>query len=302
MQLSFRKLFTDARGTDYSVIKNAGADCLCLQGTKENAGRIRTAFKSAACFAPRVPLSFPAPLSFTEADDRVSALFSNIDAGPLTVFLRVTAREWQYAAGLRTGRALHDMQSPDLSPKELQRAQKRQRGFMERIAFYVRSCPHFKGDAAAMNALSLRYDHFTLFRAVQRYGMLKPGRIFITADGTPVLLPSTSFGPGCLSEDFALLELDGAGLYPLFCAGVIDGWFSGRVPGAFWMHFALQSALYSLWRLGRRAAADPKAAARWQLEYDRVCADFAGFKHPVPKWYQEEETKAIRALVHRRGL
>ena len=302
MELSFRSLFKDASGIEYCVLRNDGADCLCLQGGSELKGRIRSAYRSAALFFENSPDNFLKPLSLNESEGRVNALFSNVEAGRLERFLKVVSPEWQYTAGRRTGRALRLIQGEPLSEEHLKKAQDRQAAFMEKLADYVGNKPHFIDDAFAMEALSQRYDNFTLFKPVWRYGMLRHDKIYITSSGDIVLLPSSSGGPGDICEDFALLECESAGVYPLYCAGVVDGYFSGKIPSKFWLHFAMYSALYSLWRCARKARRDESLQKTMQQEYDRIRLDFANFKKPVPNWYSSAEVKAARETAVQKAL
>ena len=173
---------------------------------------------------------------------------------------------------------------------------------MEKLASYLGSMPHFRRDQVSLDALSERYDHFKCWKKVRRYGQLRDDRILVRADSTVALLPSASCAPGDACEDFALLECQCAGLYPLCCAGIIDGYFQGAIPPAFWVSFALQSAFYSLWRLGRMAQSSRRAFVIMHSEHERVCADFEDFKKPVPSWYRAESVKKARQAANAKGL
>lgn len=101
MQLSYRKLFTDANSVEYSVIKTTGTRCLCLQGDRKVLPRIKKAYKSAQIFYDAAPDNIFEPISINEniEGNLVNALFTYKDAGFLKDFLSVVPPEWQYAAG-----------------------------------------------------------------------------------------------------------------------------------------------------------------------------------------------------------
>lgn len=101
MQLSYRKLFTDANSVEYSVIKTTGTRCLCLQGDRKVLPRIKKAYKSAQIFYEAAPDNIFEPISINEniEGNLVNALFTYKDAGFLKDFLSVVPLEWQYATG-----------------------------------------------------------------------------------------------------------------------------------------------------------------------------------------------------------
>ena len=297
MKLTYRNLFTDKNKIDYSVVKNGGNQYLCLQGKDSVQARIKKAFLCAQCFHPYLKEHFPEPISFNRSDENnlCTALFSYTESGFLTDFLAVVPKEWQYATGRKLGRILKDMHSVPLTKAQSEKAVNRHEGFMENLAEYISVLPHFKNDKYALEALSQRFDNFTLFRAVMRYGSLNHGKVLITRDSSLIILPSYTFGPGDACEDFAMLEFETAGLYPLFCAGVVDGYFSGVIPSVFWTRFALYSAMYSLWKSGKIAAKSKSMFIKMQQNVDRIRDDFSDFLKPIPKWYSNSELKLIKA-------
>lgn len=296
MQLSYRKLFLDSNNVEYSVIKTMSTRCLCLQGDRTALARIKKAYKSAQFFYKAAPENIFEPISLNEnaSGNLVNALFTYQDAGFLKDFLGVVPPEWQYATGKKIGRILKDLHSVPLTKEQVLKAGKRHDSYMEKLASYVSELPHLKNDRVAMEAISTRYDYFSLLRPVMRYGSLKYQKIMTTHDGTILLLPSYSFGPGCMCEDFASLEFENAGLYPVLCAGVIDGYFSSKVPVKFWMHFALYSALYSLWKCALKAKESKEMHLKMQLNSDRIREDFDNFKKPIPTWYSNSELLIIK--------
>ena len=114
------------------------------------------------------------------------------------------------------------MHSVPLSKAQSEKAVNRHESFMENLAEYISALPHFKNDKYALEAISQRFDNFSVFRTVMRYGSLNHGKVLITRDSSLILLPSYTYGPGDACEDFAMLEFETAGLYPLFCAGAGD--------------------------------------------------------------------------------
>ncbi len=301
MFLSYKKLFVDIHGVEYAIVKSAGTECLCLQAPLSAENRLKKSFLGMQYFYALDKEHIFEPLSICEDDKQhvINALYAYTESGFLQDFLKVVPKAWQYATGKRLGRILRTMHEGRLSGTEEQRAKDRHNAFMERLAEYVGRLPHFKNDRYALDALSSRYDHFSLFKAGMRYGALRHQKIMTSKDGTLFFLPSASYGPGDVCEDFALLELDSAGLYPLLCVGVIDGYFKGQVPTDFWLHFALYSALYSLWKCAKNALLD-KDLNYWQSQCDRVRYDFNDFRTPIPCWFSSESVESVRKEA--RGL
>ncbi|MGN1281228.1 MAG: hypothetical protein ACI4UM_04935 [Succinivibrio sp.] len=302
MQLSYRHLFTDENRVEFSVLKTENTNCLCIQGDKKLERRIRKAYSSAQFFFPKIKENFFEPVSVNVQSERVSALFSYRQSGFLSDFLKVVPEHWQYATGKKLGRVLKEMHSTPLTQKQLEQANNRHSSYMSRIASYVADLPHFKNDRYAMEAISTRYDYFSVFRPVMRYGSLKHQKILITDDSTLLILPSYSYGPGCMCEDFASLECETAGIYPVFCAGVIDGYFSSAIPAKFWMHFALYSALYSLWKCALKARGSKEKHILMQQNCDRIREDFSNFAKPVPSWYSNGDLEKIKNRALKQAL
>ncbi len=296
MHLTYRNLFTDPNAIEFSVVKSGNTHCLCLQGNASASLRIKKAFAGARFFFPLAQDNFYEPISFNDgASDAVpTALFKYTEAGFLADFLRSVPKEWQYAAGRKLGRVLKQLHSSLLSDKQRLKATARHDSFMEKVAEYITDLPHFKNDKYALEALSMRYDNFKIYRPVMRYGSFKHSHVMITHDTDIMLLPSYAYGEGDACEDFALLEFESAGLYPLLCAGVVDGYFSGVVPPAFWTHFALYSALYSVWKCGQRASKNKAEAVKMQITSDRMREDFSNFTKPIPLWYTSNELQSVR--------
>ncbi len=301
MKLTYRNLFTDKNKIDYSVVKNGSSQFLCLQGKKTAESRIKKAYMCASFFYPELKEHFPEPISFNSDDENnlCTALFSYSESGFLTDFLSVVPREWQYATGRKLGRILKEMHSVSLTKSQNDKAVSRHERFMENLAEYISALPHFKNDKYALEALSQRFDNFGVFRTVMRYGSLNHGKVLITRDSSLIMLPSYTFGPGDACEDFAMLEFETAGLYPLFCAGVVDGYFSGVIPSVFWTRFALYCAMYSLWKSGKIASKSKAMFIKMQQNVDRIRDDFSDFQKPIPKWYSVAELKTIKAKARK---
>ncbi|MGN0909075.1 MAG: phosphotransferase [Succinivibrio sp.] len=303
MRLNYRQIATTASGLEYLELKSAAGSLLCVQAPVAQAGRVRRAFESAQAMASSDRDSAFVPVSCGTSGGMASAVFEGECGGTLRLFLSHATPALQYAVGRRLGRSLRALHSLGLSKEQERRADAWQGRFMERIAQYVASLPHFKGDQAAMEAISSRYDNFGCFRRVLRYGQLRDDRVLVRRDSSVALLPSPSFGPGDACEDFAMMEFSFAGLYPCCCAGVIDGYFQGAEPPArFWVNFALHSAVCSLWRCGREALRGRRSQLLMQAECLRISSDFSLFKKPYPLWYSSPEVRRARDAALSKAL
>lgn len=304
MQLSYRSLFTDANNIEYSVVKTHGANCLCLQGDLKSLKRLKKSYLSSVYFYECAPENTFEALSVNQdvKNSISTALFAYRDCGFLSDYLKVVSKEQQYAAGKKLGRALSMIHSRPLLTKHQKKAALRHGTYLEHLALYMTDYPHFENDNFAIDAISMRYDKLKIYRSVMRYGSLKHDKVLMTRNDEVMLLPSYSYGPGDMCEDFASLEVESAGLYPVFCAGVIDGYFKSVVPSAFWMHFAMYSALYALWKCGQKAFKDPDKFSAMQTNFNRILKDFDRFTRPIPKWYTSDELREIRSNSLKLGL
>ncbi|MCR5084558.1 MAG: hypothetical protein K6A65_03540 [Succinivibrionaceae bacterium] len=303
MDIAYKLLKTDEHGLEYRRIRAMDRMCLVIQGDRRAQRRISQGFKSARLFYPDARDHVLEPISCEERDGVVSAAYGSGDIILMEEFLRGADALWQYVMGKRAGRALLQAHTHAVDERLTKRAALRQKRSIDRIAEYLSSLPHVEHDEAAVSAISRRQDHLRLYKAVMRYGAFRIDNLAVSAEDRVVkLLPSPAYGMGDLSEDFVLLECEDAGRYPLFCAGVIDAYFSQNVPPQFWLQYAMQCALYSVWRCGRRIRKCPAARGAMQAQSDRICADFRSFSRPVPAWYGGDGLLEVRDQALRRGL
>lgn len=302
MLFSYRKFLTLPSGIEFLVMHTGRNDFLCIQGTMKLKDRIKRAYVCAGRLKQSDPENALIPLSFGEKRGQINAVFEGDCGGLLQQFLKMVPASVQYAQGKKVGRILKAFHTQPLNAQQLKRADMRQEHFLERLATYISSMPRFVHEQIAIDAISRRFGSYGCFRPAMRYGQLRADRICVRDDFSTVLLPSCVFGPGDVCEDFALLETMSAGSFPCYCAGVLDGYFVGEIPTTFWVSFALQSALYSLWRCGKTAMISKKAFELMQAESQRIADDFNGFKDPVPKWYLSKALNRVKAEALKAGL
>ena len=302
MRITFRTLFKTPSGLEYLYLSKGPNDMLCVQGSQALEGRIRRVYSCGLRLYEAAQDVSLQPVSCVSTKYGFNAVFEGSLGGPLREFLKHAPAVVQYAQGKRIGRILKAFHSLPLSKLQEEKAHKRQSSFLERLAQYISSMPHFKGDSQAIDVISKRFGNYDCYRMCMRYGQLRHDRIFVRPDFGAVLLPSSTSAPGDICEDFALMECMSAGMYPLCCAGIIDGYFQGNVPKDFFAGMALHSALYSLWKCGKLASVSSKAYQLMQGEFDRIVADFRGFKEYVPLWYSAYETKKVKDDAIRNGF
>lgn len=302
MLFNFQKFLTLPSGLEFLVMHTGSNDFLCIQGTTALKDRVKRAYVCGQRLKQADPENALTPLSYGEEPRQVNAVFEGSCGGLLQRFLKMVPPPMQYAQGKRVGRVLKAFHDQTLNAHQLKRADLRQEKFLERLASYISSMPRFVHEQDAIDAISRRFGSYGCFRPTMRYGQLRADRICVRQDFSAVLLPSCVCGPGDICEDFALLETMNAGSFPCYCAGVLDGYFVGEIPAAFWISFALQSALYSLWRCGKTAAISKRAFTLMQAESQRIADDFNGFKDPIPKWYLSKALNKVKAEALKAGL
>ena len=302
MHIRYRTLFTSKSGLEYLSLNSDGIDFLSVQGSASSSDRMRRIYASGQRLFNADPDYALKPVSCVCNEHSTNAVFQGELGGALREFLTHAPSVLQYAEGKRIGRILKAYHDQPISDKQKTRAKERQEHFLERLAQYIGELPHFAGDSKAIEAISKRFGSYDCYRACMRYGQLRHDRIYVRSDLTPVLLPSSTCAPGDICEDFALMECHSAGVYPLYCAGVIDGYFQGEVSPEFFVSFALQCALYSLWHCGKEAKLSDESFGRMQKTYAQILMDFDNFNDCVPRWYQTRELQAVREQARKQGM
>ena len=126
MRLNYRKIFNLRAGLEYSELSFPDGQFICLQGISAYRGRISAACRCAQRLSPNLPEAMPRFLSCEEKGPIVSALFSQVETGTLSSFLKMMPREFHYVAGRRAGWTLSQLQQ-DLGDGEKLKAQRRQK-------------------------------------------------------------------------------------------------------------------------------------------------------------------------------
>ena len=179
MFLSYKKLCVDVHHVEYAIVKSAKTECLCLQAPLTEGGRLKKGFRGMQFFYSLDKEHIFEPLSICEDDDKqiINALYSYTGSELLQDFLKVVPIAWHYASGKRLGRILRTLHDGSLSQSDEQKAQDRHNAFMERLAEYIGKLAHFKNDRYALEAISTRYDHFSLYKSCMRYGAFRHQKI-----------------------------------------------------------------------------------------------------------------------------
>ena len=302
MHLTYKTLSVDEHGIELSLLKNEGAEFFVFQGGQHNRRRLRRSFRSAMTFFGVAPDYFLKPVSFNDGEQLVTALYSHVSAGELQSFLSGSRDFMQYAIGKRAGRALLALHGVHLDQELRQRAQARQERCREKFTTYLTRMERIPDDGATVDAIGARFDSFSMYKPVMRYGGFKVSNLLLTSDLGVVFKPSATFGPGDVCEDLALAACENSGAYPCFVAGVIDGYFAHKVNPGFFMSFAMYCAINSLYRCSSRAARDAAEHERMLAQSRQIQADFQNFKTPVPSWYGHKRVKNARQLCQRKSL
>lgn len=302
MRLTYKTLSVDEHGIELSFLKNQGTEFYVFQATPYNRKRLKRCYQSAQCFFSTAPDYFLKPVSYKEDADIVTALYGYVSAGDMQTFLEHSKDHMQYAVGKRTGRALLALHDVYLTEEQKQKAIEHQKKCKEKFSIYLNSLERMPNDGKTIEAIGARFDSFTIFKPVMRYGGLKVSNIMLTADLEVVFKPCASFGPGDLCEDLALIACENAAQYPCFVAGVIDGYFALKIPTNFYIGFALHCAINSLYRCAKRSEMDSNEKSRMINQSMQIQDDFMNFKTPIPVWYGTRRVKNARALCERKNL
>lgn len=224
------------------------------------------------------------PLEIGRCDEGTYTIQSWIDGDDAETLIPIYSEQKQYAFGLDAGRILkkiHTIAAPEATPAWEPRFQAK---IDRKIAMY-KSCPlKYESGEAFLEYLAINRHLLRGRPQTYQHGDYHIGNMMLDRKGTLVIIDFDKDDFGDPWEEFNRIVWS-AQAAPAFASGVVDGYFDGEVPIAFWKLLALYICSNTLGSL-------PWAIPFGEGEIKIMCAQAAqvlewydNMKNVVPKWY-----------------
>ena len=228
------------------------------------------------------------PLHLTETQTEVHTLHSWIDGEDAERIIPALPDKAQYSYGLQAGqylRKIHSVPAPECIPAWEGRFNAK---IDRKIQMYT-DCPlKYAGGQAFIDYLN-GHRHLLKNRPLTfQHGDYHIGNMMIDADGKLVIIDFNRFDFGDPWEEFNRIVWCGQKA-PAFAAGMVDGYFNGRVPPEFWELLALYISSNALSSLPWAIPYGEKEIAVMQKQGQDILAWYSAFRAVIPSWYRKYE-------------
>lgn len=231
-----------------------------------------------------IPMSVP--LEFGACEEGAYTILSWVegkDAEEVIPFLPVDA---QYAYGLDAGRIakkMHTLPAPTYAEDWETRFNKK---IDRKIAMYE-ACPlKYEGGEAFLR--HIEQNRHLLANRPQSYqhGDFHTGNMMVDKNGVLTIIDFEKDDHGDPWEEFNRIVWS-AQAAPRFAKGMMDGYFDGEVPMAFWNLLALYICSNSLGSLPWAIPFGEREIQVMRRQAAQVLEWYDGMKNSVPSWYRE---------------
>lgn len=227
------------------------------------------------------------PVEFGTCEEGVYSIQSWVEGLDAEEYIPTLPKETQYAFGLDSGRILAKLHTLP-APSDVTDWETRFNAKIDRKIKNYEACPlkYEKGEAFLRY---IRQNRHLLAGRPQSYqhGDYHIGNMMISCESLTVIdFDRDDFGDPW--EEFNRIVWC-AQAAPAFASGMVDGYFGGEVPIAFWRLLALYISSNTL---GSLPWAIPFGAEEIQVMRDQAAAILQWYDNmndPVPTWYTQEE-------------
>lgn len=227
------------------------------------------------------------PVEFGVCEEGVYSLQTWIDGADAEEVIPSFPAEKQYAYGLEAGRILqkiHSIPAPADQPGWETRFNRK----LDRKIENYRACPiHYEGGEVFLQYIETHRHLLKNRPQTYQHGDYHIGNMMIDAAGRQLkIIDFNRSDYGDPWEEFNRIVWC-AQASPPFASGMVDGYFDGSVPGAFWELLALYIASNTLSSV---SWAIPFGEGEVQIMLEQakdVLRWYDGMKNPVPNWYSE---------------
>lgn len=232
--------------------------------------------------ALQIPMCMP--LEFGDCDQGVYAIQSWIEGEDAEAVIPGLAREKQYAYGLDAGRilaAIHSIPAPAETPAWEPRFNAK---IDRKIAMYESCELKYKGGDALLDYLSENRCLLKDRPQCYQHGDYHIGNMMIDRDGVLTVIDFDKDDFGDPWEEFNRIVWS-AQAAPAFASGMVDGYFDGQVPLAFWKLLALYICSNTLGSLPWAIPFGEQEIQVMRRQAAQVLQWYDGMKNVVPNWY-----------------
>jgi aminoglycoside phosphotransferase (APT) family kinase protein len=269
----------------YRAVTQSGETYLLRVTNAQRAEHFRRCFgQMEQVAALQIPMCLP--LELGECEEGTYALQSWISGYDAEEYIPTLPQREQYAYGLDAGRILRKLHTlpapPDAPDWEVRFNAKIDR----KIAMYE-NCPlkYEKGDAFLAYIAANRY---LLKGRPQTYqhGDFHIGNMMVDQDGKLTIIDFDRDDFGDPWEEFNRIVWC-AQAAPAFASGMVDGYFDGDVPMAFWRILALYISSNSLSSLPWAVSFGEKEIAVMMRQAEEILDWYQNMTKVLPNWYRK---------------
>ena len=227
------------------------------------------------------------PIEFGACEEGTYAIHSWIDGVDAEEYIPTLPRSRQYAYGLDAGRILkklHTLPAPaDAAPWS-----ERFNAKIDRKIKLYDECP-LKYENGHLLLSFLADNRHLLSDRPQTYqhGDYHIGNMMVRNDGVLTIIDFDRDDFGDPWEEFNRIVWCAEGS-PSFASGIVDGYFDGDVPMAFWKLLALYISSNTLSSLPWAIPFGEKEIQTMRKQAARVLQWYDGMQNVVPGWYRKE--------------
>ena len=226
------------------------------------------------------------PIEFGQGPEGTYVLHSWIDGSDAEAVIPELPARQQYAYGLDAGRILkklHSLPAPDGIPGWAERFNAK---IDRKIAMYE-SCPlKYENGALLMNYLIKNRDLLQDRPQTYQHGDYHIGNMMVDSRGKLTVIDFDRDDFGDPWEEFNRIVWC-AQSAPAFAGGMVDGYFDGNVPVAFWKLLALYICCNSLGSLPWAIPFGEKEIGVMRRQAAQVLEWYDGMRCVVPGWYHQ---------------
>ncbi len=268
----------------YCVTDESGARYLLRLSVPDKLERKRAEFaRMQQLSALGIPMC--QPVEFGLCEEGVYTLLSWIDGVDVEEGLKSLSEGEQYAQGLEAGRILqiiHSIPAPteqeEWEPFFNRKIDRKLRGYQE--------CPlKYETDQPIMDYIAENRQLLRGRPQTYQHGDYHTGNMMLTREGQLVIIDFDRDDYGDPWEEFNRIVWC-AQVSPSFASGMVDGYFGGPVPMAFWRLLALYISSNTLSSLPWAIPFGEGEVEIMRAQQREILAWFDNMKNPVPTWYR----------------
>ena len=271
----------------YRAVTHDGSVYLLRVATPERAERKKREFAQMQRVAA-LGIPMCKPVEFGTCDEGVYSLQSFIEGYDAEEYIPTLPAKRQYEYGYEAGKILsciHTIPAPDGVPEWESRFNAK---IDRKIAMYC-DCP-LKYDVDAPMLDYIASNRHLLKNRPQSYqhGDYHIGNMMVDVHGNLVIIDFDRDDYGDPWEEFNRIVWC-VGASPAFASGMVDGYFGGNVPDAFWRLLALYICSNTLGSLPWAIPFGEREITTMKNQQAEVLAWYDCMRRIVPTWYKTED-------------